>query len=174
VNLVVSKGAPPPPKTLTISRIGTGSGTVSSQPLGISCGSVCSHSFAYNTKVVLTATSPVGSKFTGWSGACTGTGVCSVTMSLARTVTAGFTKASATLKVTKVRGSLGKVVASNLSISCGLMCSHVYGYGATVVLTAKPFPGSKFVGWSGACTGTGVCKLTLKAATFVTATFKKI
>jgi hypothetical protein len=54
------------------------------------------------------------------------------------------------------------------------MCSHVYGYGATVVLTAKPFPGSKFVGWSGACTGTGVCKLTLKAATFVTATFKKI
>jgi hypothetical protein len=40
--------------------------------------------------VTLTATPAAGSTFTSWSGACTGSGGCTVTMSAARTVTATF------------------------------------------------------------------------------------
>ncbi len=89
VNLVVSRGAPPP-ESLSIDRSGAGSGTVSSSPSGVNCGATCSHSFAYGTSVALTATPSVGSRFAGWSGSCSGTGVCKVTMSASRWVTANF------------------------------------------------------------------------------------
>ena len=66
---------------MTVSITGGGAGTVTSSPAGISCGSDCSESYAYNTAVTLTATPyPVLSAFTGWSGDCTGTGSCVVTM----------------------------------------------------------------------------------------------
>jgi hypothetical protein len=78
--------------TLTVVKAGTGSGTVTSSPAGIDCGSNCSNDFTYNTVVTLTATADTGSTFTGWTGAgCTGTGTCVVTMDAARSVTATFT-----------------------------------------------------------------------------------
>jgi hypothetical protein len=79
-------------QTLTVSKSGTGSGTVTSNPSGINCGSTCSHDFAYNTVVTLTATAATGSTFTGWSGAgCSGRGTCTVTMTASASVTASFT-----------------------------------------------------------------------------------
>jgi WD40 repeat protein len=81
----------PDPETLTVSKDGTGSGTVSSAPAGINCGGDCTEDFAADTVVTLTATATDGSEFTGWSGSgCSGTGVCIVTMSEARSVTATF------------------------------------------------------------------------------------
>lgn len=74
---------------LTVSVTGTGTGTVTSNPLGINCGAVCSATFASGT-VTLTPTAGSGSTFTGWSGACSGTGVCNVNMTAAQTVTATF------------------------------------------------------------------------------------
>ena len=68
---------------------GTGSGTVGSSPAGTSCGSGCL-SFAAGTAVTLTATPNTGSTFAGWSGACSGTGNCSVTMNSNQAVTAAF------------------------------------------------------------------------------------
>ena len=75
---------------LTVSKTGAGSGTVTSNPAGISCGATCSAAFAIGTMVTLTAAPVAGSTFTGWSGSCTGTGACTVTMSSARAVTASF------------------------------------------------------------------------------------
>ena len=75
---------------LTVSKTGAGSGTVTSNPAGISCGVTCSAAFATGTMVTLTAAPAAGSTFTGWSGSCTGTGACTVTMSAARAVTASF------------------------------------------------------------------------------------
>ena len=73
---------------LTVSR--TGSGSVSSTPAGIACGSTCNASFG--TNVTLTATPPAGSLFSGWSGACSNTsGTCTVMMDAAKSVTATFT-----------------------------------------------------------------------------------
>ncbi len=76
---------------LTVSKTGSGSGTVTSAPAGIDCGTTCSYAFVKNAVVTLTATPTEGSAFTGWSGAgCSGIGTCSVTMDTAKAVTATF------------------------------------------------------------------------------------
>ena len=63
------------PTSLTVSKAGTGSGTVTSSPIGINCGVTCSYAFAYNTVVTITADPTSPSTFGGWSGAgCSGTG----------------------------------------------------------------------------------------------------
>ena len=63
---------------------------MSSSPAGISCGASCSAAFAGGTSVTLTATPASGSTFASWSGACSGTGTCSVTLDVDRSVTATF------------------------------------------------------------------------------------
>ena len=75
---------------LNVSKAGTGAGTVTSSPAGISCGGSCSAEFTSGTSVILTPTAVAGSKFTGWGGACTGTGSCTVNMNAAASVTATF------------------------------------------------------------------------------------
>ena len=78
---------------LTVTKAGTGAGTVTSSPAGISCGATCSANYASGTSVTLTAAAASGSTFAGWSGACTGTGACTVSMTAARAVTATFNSA---------------------------------------------------------------------------------
>ena len=79
-------------QTLTVTTSGTGSGSVNSNPAGIACvrGSSANCSALFAGAVNLTATASSNSAFGGWSGACNGTGSCSVTMDLARTVNAAF------------------------------------------------------------------------------------
>ena len=76
--------------TLTVTKAGTGSGTVTSSPAAINCGTACATSSASGTTLTLTATPAAGSTFTGWSGACVGSGSCVVTMTASRAVTATF------------------------------------------------------------------------------------
>ncbi|HEX5423091.1 MAG TPA: hypothetical protein VFW94_06035 [Candidatus Acidoferrales bacterium] len=71
-----------------------GTGSVSSFPSGIGCGSTCNASFPVGSTVSLTATPDSGSTFQGWGGACSGTGSCAVTMNSSQSVTATFTKSS--------------------------------------------------------------------------------
>ena len=61
---------------LTVSKVG--SGTVVSTDGNINCGVVCSYNYASGTTVTLNATPAQGWVFTGWSGACNGTGSCVV------------------------------------------------------------------------------------------------
>ena len=56
-----------------------------------SCGSDCSENYTSGTSVTLTAAPASGSLFSGWGGACAGTGGCTVAMSAAKSVTATFT-----------------------------------------------------------------------------------
>ena len=80
-----------PPDTLTISRAGSGSGSVADRSGTISCPSTCSHAYTSGTQVFLTATPASGSVFAGWSGGgCSGTGGCQVTMTANTGVTATF------------------------------------------------------------------------------------
>jgi len=162
-----------PKYTLTVTKSGTGSGTVTSSPSGIDCGSDCSESYNQGTSVTLTATAASGSAFTGWSGGgCSGTGSCSVTMNSNTTVTAAFTQQQQyTLTVTKSGAGSGTVTSSPSGIDCGSDCSESYNQGTSVTLTATPASGSTFGGWSGGCSGTGTCTVTMNAAKSVTATF---
>jgi hypothetical protein len=81
---------------LTVSKAGTGSGTVTSNPVGISCGSDCDHSYRSGTRVTLTAKAGSGAVFAGWSGACRGRSTtCQVTLSGTRPVTTTFNRRGA-------------------------------------------------------------------------------
>ncbi|MBI4740001.1 MAG: DUF1566 domain-containing protein [Betaproteobacteria bacterium] len=82
---------------LNVTRYGSGSGTIASSTGGINCGSTCSASFSSGTVVTLTATPASGSTFSGWGGACSGTGSCQVTMGAAQSVTATFAQAQVVL-----------------------------------------------------------------------------
>ncbi len=79
-----------PAQTLTVSKSGSGTGSVSSAPSGVSCGATCQADFAYAATVALTPAADPGSQFVGWSGACTGSGSCSVFMNGPKSVTATF------------------------------------------------------------------------------------
>jgi hypothetical protein len=122
--------------------------------------------------VTLTAAAASGSTFAGWSGACTGTGTCTVSMTAARSVTATFNgSATVSLAVTKAGTGAGTVTSSPAGIACGSTCSANFANGASVTLTAAAASGSTFAGWSGGCSGTGSCVLAMTAARNVTATF---
>ena len=160
------------PIALTVSKTGTGSGTVTSSPVGIDCGTDCTESYDYNTSVTLTATPNTGSTFTGWSGGgCSGTGTCAVMMDASKTITATFTLNTYALTVSKAGAGSGTVTSSPVGINCGADCTEPYNYNTVVTLTAAAATGSSFAGWSGACTGTGACTVTMDAAKTVTATF---
>ena len=158
---------------LTVSLAGAGSGTVTSLPSGINCGGVCSASFATNSTVTLTATAAAGSVFAGWSGACTGTASCVLTMDAAKAATATFSTASSFLLTVATTGAGSGTVRSNPSgIACGTACVASFLSGSVVTLTASPFTGSTFAGWSGeGCSGTGTCQVTMTQARNVTAGF---
>src|SRR6185436_3680768 len=163
------------PKTLTVGLGGTGSGSVSSTPAGINCGSDCSETYAHGTSVALTPSPAAGSSFTGWSGACTGTGACTVTMDQARSVTASFGPTQWSLTVTRTgdSGATGTVTSTPGGISCGATCSASYANGTDVTLQAAVTGDNTFLGWSGACTGTGSCVVEMDQARAVTATIGK-
>ena len=161
--------------TLTVTKAGTGSGTVASTPAGISCGSTCSASFASGAQVTLTASPADGSTFAGWSGGgCTGTGTCVVTLTAATTVTATFNSSTSgfALSVMEAGTGTGTVTSAPAGISCPATCSANFASGTQVTLTASAATGSTFAGWSGGgCAGIGACAVTVTAATAVTATF---
>ena len=158
-------------RDLTVARAGTGSGTVASTPAGIDCGATCTAPFTYGTVVTLRASADAGSTFTGWSGACSGTGPCDVTINGDKTATASFAGSGHLLTVTRAGTGVGTVVSIPAGIDCGATCSAAFASGTAVTLTAAPAAGSTFAGWSGACSGTGACELTMDGARAVTATF---
>jgi Tol biopolymer transport system component len=80
----------PAPVTLTVTKLGTGTGAVLSRPAGIRCGSDCSNAYGGGTTVKLRAFAASGSTFSGWGGACSGTGACTVVMDGSKSVTATF------------------------------------------------------------------------------------
>jgi len=160
---------------LSAQRAGTGTGTISSSPSGINCGSTCSATFSGGTSVTLTATPGANSTFAGWSGGCTGTSTsCTVPMDANTTVTATFNPATAHsvhLTVQTSGSGTGTVSSSPVAIQCPGTCTAGFNSGSHVTLTAAAATASAFTGWSGACTGLGDCSLTLTADASVTATF---
>jgi DNA-binding beta-propeller fold protein YncE len=87
---VIDGGATPTSHLLSVVLAGNESGTVTSNPAGINCEGSCTASFAPGTALNLTASPAAGSTFSGWSGACTGSGSCNLTLNSDDFVTATF------------------------------------------------------------------------------------
>jgi hypothetical protein len=69
------------PVTLSVAKGGSGSGTITSSPAGIACGTVCTTTMTAGTSVRLTAAPEAGSTFVGWAGPCVGTATtCTFTL----------------------------------------------------------------------------------------------
>jgi hypothetical protein len=58
---------------LNVAKIGSGGGTVTAKKTPINCGTTCGADFSTGQVVKLSAKAAKGSKFAGWSGACSGT-----------------------------------------------------------------------------------------------------
>ena len=151
-------------RTLTVNKSGTGDGTVSSEPPGISCGAGCGTQdadFIINTMVTLTAAPDGVSSFTGWGGACAAAGTnatATVNMTDAMTCSAEFTLEERTLTVNKSGNGDGTVSSNPAGISCGPGCTTanaIYVINTMVTLTAAPDGDSNFAGWGGACASAG-------------------
>jgi hypothetical protein len=178
-------------KTLTMSASGDGNGTVTSSPSGINCtitgGAVastgCKKSFSEGTVVTLTATPKAGHAFRGWfSGTCSGTAPCRVTMSQSRTVDARFLKGPFTVKIAGGGTGSGRVTTqSGLTpvIDCTITngtaaatgCAATYPANTALTLTATGVNGSSFAGWSDPCSGTGTCGYKAIQSRTITASF---
>lgn len=157
-----------PDQTLTVTKAGTGSGTVTSSPAGINCGSTCAFGFEEGSEVTLTAAPAAHSTVSGWTGCASNPtpSTCKVTMSAAKAVTATFALDSHTLAIVKAGTGSGSVTCN------GVPCAASYPYGTTLTLAASAASGSSFAGWSGGgCSGSGLCTLKVEANTAVTATF---
>ena len=75
---------------LTVTKSGAGTGTVTSAPAGILCGSDCLFDVPFGDSATLTAAAGPRSLFTGWSGACNGTAACALAVPVDLAVQATF------------------------------------------------------------------------------------
>lgn len=83
----------PTQQTLTVTDTGSGEGSVTSSPAGISCPGTCSEHFNQGRLVTLTASAAAGDHLAAWGGGCSGTLLsepCKVTMSEAKAVSVEF------------------------------------------------------------------------------------
>ena len=92
--VAIFDAAPPDLVTLTVTKQGSGDGTVTSQPAGIVCGAACQFSYQRGTVVTLTAAPDANSSFNDWhgGGACDNSSspTCQLVMSDNQTVSAHF------------------------------------------------------------------------------------
>ena len=133
--------------TLTVTKAGSGSGTVTSSPGAIDCGGTCTDQFAQGTEVTLTPAAAAGSVFVGWSGDPD----CSdgkVTVNANTSCVATFSSLHP-LSVSKAGTGTGTVHSSPPGILCGGDCDESYPEGTEVVLTGTPAIGSEITSWTG-------------------------
>lgn len=155
--------------SLAVVRQGTGSGSVSSSPAGISCGSDCSENVAPGTTVTLTATPASGSTFGGWSGGgCSGTApTCGVTVNTSTTVTATFTPSgSGGLTASFRHPASGATVKGLQSIGIamnkwGVAKALTLSVDERVILTGTTTATTYWYSWDSRTVGDGAHTLTL-------------
>jgi len=170
----VSVAFAPAQDPLTVKRSGDGAGIVTSTPVGIDCGTVCSREFILGTRVTLKAEPDSTSRFAGWSAPCGAQSSCSFVFDKARAVTATFERRRDTVSVKKQGDGKGTVTSRPGGISCGNTCSATFARGSTVELRAEPAAGSRFAGWSRCGSGAGTCSFEVTGAKTVLARFELI
>jgi len=148
-----------------------GPGKVTSAPWPlIDCGTRCSASYPTGTVIALYAQPERESTFEGWSGACTGTERCMVTVDSLKRVTARFRPADRTVFASLTGTGLGTVTSRPSGLRCPGGCQGDFPEGTGLSLLAHPGPGSRFAGWRDDCSGR-TCELVVDSEKFVSAAF---
>jgi len=165
-------------RQLKVVEVGTGTGTVTSSPGGVSCGATCQASFAHGTAVTLTGTAGLHSEAVKWFGceAIVEVDKCKVTMSSAREVSAAFSLEPqyALYPVSvRIKGTgAGSVSSTPGGIACPGDCSETYVSKTSLTLVATPAAGSEFDHWSAkACGGSTLCTRTINGPRTINAVF---
>lgn len=191
--LACGSGSPPAPQsqtgdaTLTARVDGPGRMEITSARGVEECLQECVLALPMGDSVTIAAVPDGGASFTGWSGACSGTGGCSLAIAASVEVVAAFGAATepppepppppppqtdVTLAVALAGDGAGTVTSDPSGIDCGATCTATMPAGTNLALSAAAAAGSTFAGWGGACSGTGTCRLTLSGTTVsVTAQF---
>jgi hypothetical protein len=167
-----------PDYDLIVTKVGDGTGTVTSDAGLIDCGSVCQDRFREGTIVALTATAGTSSFFNGWDGACQAFGnnaQCTVTLNQVKAVTANFTKIP-DYSIAVTLDGMGLVTSDPIGISCGGDCVKAYQQNTVVTLTVVPAPGWRWVKWIGDanCGTATTCSLTVNGMKSITAQLMQI
>jgi hypothetical protein len=163
---------------LTVTKVGPGSGTVTSALTGINCGPTCTAGFDKESTVVLSSVSGPNSEAAQWSGCDTvnGENKCEVKMSTAKAVSATYAPKAGvpvyTVTVAGIGNGKGTITSSPVGIDCGSSCSLEIVAKGVLTLTATPAEGSIFSHWSGGgCSGSGSCEKPITTTRTVKAVF---
>ncbi len=138
---------------------------------GIDCGETCERSYATGAEISLTAVPASGSAFAGWSGDCSGSAECRLTMDGNKYVNADFQAQVQHRLYVRTYGT-GTVLAEPAGGLCPDYCKYDYPAGTQVKLTVAPESAATFSGWSGACSGRGTCVVKMDAIKSVVASFR--
>ena len=156
----VQPGSEPASFVLTASV--AGDGTIISDPPGIECLLDCDQPYLAGTSVSLSTVPQPGFQFVSWSGDCSGSGSCTVTMNGDRSVGATFEPATLTYPVdVELDGNgVGMVASMPPGIDCPSDCSEDFENNTSVVLMPVAGSASSFFGWRADCAsaGTGDCQ----------------
>lgn len=79
-------------------------------------------------------------------------------------IKSAFRDETTLLVVTKSGSGAGTVTSQPAGIDCGATCAVRLPEESSTTLSASPAPGSRFVGWSGACVGSNPCTVETGAA----------
>ena len=115
-----------PDRLLTVILPGVGTGTVTSSPAGINCGTDCTQDYGVGSSITLTAAADAGSSFASWTtGPCTGSTetICAFAINTDTIASARFTLDSP---------PAGRIVAATLP---GARSGHLGGPDITALLT---------------------------------------
>ena len=173
------------PLEVRVIRRGDGTGSIVSEPAGISCPPTCEAPFPLGSDVTLVARPDPAAPFLSWKFGCTPTSAdprrCVLTatnrpnwvgVALGEDDTIGQPATlSVRFDVTVTPEGQGSVRGRELD--CGNDCEHVYAFGYREELRATPADGSRFTGWKGpdACAKEPTCRLYVGLETSVEAGF---
>lgn len=124
--------------TLTVAKSGHGAGIVVSSVGAITCGVTCSGAYAAGTPITLTATPAAGSQFTGWLGACTGTGACHFAINGTTTLLATFALTS----IGTPRLDIDDTTSFSAETDGLLIARYLFGLSGSALINGAVGPGA--------------------------------
>jgi hypothetical protein len=155
----------------------TSSGNGLVRGAGSDCRGNCSAQYPAGATVHLVAVADSGASFSSWSGACSGSGSCDLTMDADRDVAATFSGAPpppppGLHRLTVIVQGKGRVTSTPGGVDCdSTTCYSDFTSATSVSLTATPANGYGFDGWGAGCSGGAGCTVSLSSDATVYANF---